>query len=62
LREHRSAVSPLSGSDPITFIWAVYDIVRDHGPLSPNEIHDRYTAAVDEPRTKRTELVFLGSC
>ncbi|APW98428.1 AAA family ATPase [Halobiforma lacisalsi AJ5] len=38
----------------------VYDIVRDHGPLSPNEIHDRYTAEVDDPRTKRTVRTYLS--
>jgi len=27
----------------------VYDIVRDHGPLGPSKIHDRYTEAVDDP-------------
>jgi len=32
----------------------VYDIVRDHGPLGPSKIHDRYTEAVDDPQTKRT--------
>ncbi|SFC70167.1 ORC complex protein Cdc6/Orc1 [Halobiforma haloterrestris] len=38
----------------------VYDIVRDHGPLSPNEIHDRYTDEVDDPRTKRTVRTYLS--
>ncbi len=38
----------------------VYDIVRDHGPLSPGEIHDRYTEEVDDPRTKRTVRAYLS--
>ena len=38
----------------------VYDIVRDHGPLSPSEIHDRYSEDVDDPRTKRTVRTYLS--
>ena len=38
----------------------VYEIVRDHGPLGPGEIHDRYTATVDDPRTKRTVRTYLS--
>ncbi|MDS0223741.1 orc1/cdc6 family replication initiation protein [Haloarcula sp. S1AR25-5A] len=38
----------------------VFDIVRDHGPLSPSEIHDRYTENVDDPRTKRTVRTYLS--
>ncbi|OYR44022.1 MULTISPECIES: Cdc6/Cdc18 family protein [unclassified Halorubrum] len=38
----------------------VYDIVRDHGPLGPSDIHDRYTEAVDDPRTKRTVRTYLS--
>ncbi|MDB2238962.1 Cdc6/Cdc18 family protein [Halorubrum ezzemoulense] len=38
----------------------VYDIVRDHSPLGPSEIHDRYTEAVDDPRTKRTVRTYLS--
>lgn len=38
----------------------VYDIVRDHGPLGPSEIYDRYTEAVDDPRTKRTVRTYLS--
>jgi hypothetical protein len=38
----------------------VYDIVREHGPLGPGEIHDRYTDAVDDPRTKRTIRTYLS--
>lgn len=38
----------------------VYDIVRDHGPLAPSEIHSRYTGEVDEPRTKRTVRTYLS--
>jgi orc1/cdc6 family replication initiation protein len=38
----------------------VYDIVRKHGPLGPGEIHDRYTEAVDDPRTKRTVRTYLS--
>jgi len=39
---------------------AVYDIVRDHGPVRPSEIHDRYTEEVDDPRTKRTVRTYLS--
>jgi orc1/cdc6 family replication initiation protein len=39
---------------------AVYDIVRDRGPLSPSEIHDRYSEEVDDPRTKRTVRSYLS--
>jgi orc1/cdc6 family replication initiation protein len=38
----------------------VYDIVRDRGPLSPSEIHDRYSEEVDDPRTKRTVRSYLS--
>jgi orc1/cdc6 family replication initiation protein len=38
----------------------VYNIVRDHGPLGPSEIHDRYTDEVDDPRTKRTVRTYLS--
>ena len=39
---------------------AVYDVVRDHGPLGPSEIHDRYCEAVEDPRTKRTVRTYLS--
>ncbi len=39
---------------------AVYEIVRDHGPLSPSGIYDRYTDSVDDPRTKRTVRTYLS--
>jgi orc1/cdc6 family replication initiation protein len=39
---------------------AVYEIVRDHGPLGPGEIHDRYTDDVEDPRTKRTVRSYLS--
>ena len=38
----------------------VYEIVREHGPLGPSEIHDRYTEEVDDPRTKRTIRTYLS--
>ncbi|SEO74659.1 ORC complex protein Cdc6/Orc1 [Halorientalis persicus] len=38
----------------------VYDIVREHGPLGPSEIHDHYTDEVDDPRTKRTVRSYLS--
>jgi len=38
----------------------VYDIVRDHGPLGPSEIHECYSAEVDDPRTKRTVRTYLS--
>ncbi|SDR06771.1 Cdc6/Cdc18 family protein [Natronobacterium texcoconense] len=38
----------------------VFDIVRDHGPLGPSEIHDRYAQEVDDPRTKRTIRSYLS--
>jgi Cdc6-like AAA superfamily ATPase len=37
----------------------VYEIVRDHGPLGPSEIHERYTEEVNDPRTKRTIRTYL---
>ncbi len=39
---------------------AVYDIVREYGPLGPSEIYERYTKAVDDPRTKRTVRTYLS--
>ncbi|WP_336339428.1 Cdc6/Cdc18 family protein [Haloarcula brevis] len=39
---------------------AVYDIVREHGPIGPSKIHDRYGDAVDDPRTKRTVRTYLS--
>jgi Cdc6-like AAA superfamily ATPase len=38
----------------------VYDIVHEHGPVGPSAIHDRYTAEVEEPRTKRTVRTYLS--
>ena len=38
----------------------VYDIVREHGPVGPSEIHERYTEEVDDPRTKRTIRTYLS--
>ncbi|WP_435066040.1 Cdc6/Cdc18 family protein [Halobaculum sp. EA56] len=38
----------------------VYNIVRDHEPLGPSEIHDHYTEKVDDPRTKRTVRTYLS--
>lgn len=38
----------------------VYDVVREHEPLGPGEIYDRYAAAVDDPRTKRTVRTYLS--
>jgi len=38
----------------------VYEIVREHGPLGPSEIHERYTEEVDDPRTKRTIRTYLS--
>ena len=40
--------------------WIIYDIVHNSGPLGPNEIHDRYTEEVDDPRTKRTMRTYLS--
>jgi orc1/cdc6 family replication initiation protein len=39
---------------------AVYDVLRERGPLSPSEIHDRYADAVDDPRTQRTVRTYLS--
>ena len=39
---------------------AVYDIVREHGPLGPGTIHAQYTEAVEDPRTKRTVRTYLS--
>ncbi len=38
----------------------VYEIVRDHGPLGPGAIYERYTDAVEDPRTKRTVRSYLS--
>jgi Cdc6-like AAA superfamily ATPase len=38
----------------------VYDIVREHGPLGPSAIYDRYTQSVEDPRTKRTLRTYLS--
>jgi orc1/cdc6 family replication initiation protein len=38
----------------------VYNVVRDHGPLCPSEIHERYCEAVEDPRTKRTVRTYLS--
>ena len=38
----------------------VYKVVRDHGPLGPSAIYDRYTDDVDDPRTKRTVRTYLS--
>jgi Cdc6-like AAA superfamily ATPase len=39
---------------------AVYEIVHEHGPLGPSEIHARYVEVVDDPRTKRTVRSYLS--
>jgi orc1/cdc6 family replication initiation protein len=39
---------------------AVYDIVREHGPLGPGTIHTQYTETVEDPRTKRTVRTYLS--
>ncbi|NHX41823.1 MULTISPECIES: Cdc6/Cdc18 family protein [Haloarcula] len=39
---------------------AVYDIIREHGPVGPSKIHDHYCDAVDDPRTKRTVRTYLS--
>ncbi|MFC6616114.1 Cdc6/Cdc18 family protein [Halopenitus salinus] len=38
----------------------VYEIVRDHGPIGPSEIHEHYSDDVDDPRTKRTVRTYLS--
>jgi orc1/cdc6 family replication initiation protein len=38
----------------------VYDIIRTDGPLSPGELHDRYSQEVEEPRSKRTVRSYLS--
>ena len=38
----------------------VYDTVREHGPIGPSEIHERYSEDVDDPRTKRTVRAYLS--
>ena len=38
----------------------VYEIVREHGPVGPSEIHKRYSEEVDDPRTKRTIRTYLS--
>jgi len=39
---------------------AVYDIVREHEPIGPSKIHECYSDAVDDPRTKRTVRTYLS--
>jgi orc1/cdc6 family replication initiation protein len=39
---------------------AVYDVVREHGPVEPSKIHERYSDTVDDPRTKRTVRTYLS--
>jgi len=34
--------------------------VREHGPVGPSEIHERYTEEADDPRTKRTVRTYLS--
>jgi orc1/cdc6 family replication initiation protein len=38
----------------------VFEIVRDHGPIGPSEIHEYYSEEVDDPRTKRTVRTYLS--
>jgi Cdc6-like AAA superfamily ATPase len=38
----------------------VYGIIAEEGPLSPGGIYDRYTEAVEQPRTKRTVRSYLS--
>jgi Cdc6-like AAA superfamily ATPase len=38
----------------------VYEIVTEHGPLGPTEIHERYTDEVEDPRTDRTVRNYLS--
>ncbi|WEL29820.1 Cdc6/Cdc18 family protein [Haloferax volcanii] len=38
----------------------VYDIIRDNGPISPADIYERYTSAVNDPKTKRTVRSYLS--
>jgi len=38
----------------------VYEIVHEDGPLGPGAIHERYSDAVDDPRTKRTVRTYLS--
>ena len=38
----------------------VYDILNEHGPLSPSEIYERYADAAADPRTKRTVRSYLS--
>ena len=39
---------------------AVYDIIREYGPVGPSKIHEHYSDAVDDPRTKRTVRTYLS--
>ena len=39
---------------------AVYDVIREYGPVGPSKIHERYSDAVDDPRTKRTVRTYLS--
>jgi Cdc6-like AAA superfamily ATPase len=37
----------------------IYDVLLEHGSLMPKEIHERYTARVENPKTKRTVRKYL---
>ncbi len=38
----------------------VYEVLREAGPLSPADVHDRYADRVDDPRTQRTVRSYLS--
>ena len=50
----------ISRAQPSVEARVVYDIIRDHGPIGPSEIHERYCEEVDDPRTKRTVRTYLS--
>ncbi|WP_459191801.1 Cdc6/Cdc18 family protein [Halosimplex sp. J119] len=38
----------------------LFEILREHGPLSPGTLYERYEGSVDEPRAKRTVRNYLS--
>ncbi|MFB6093436.1 MAG: Cdc6/Cdc18 family protein [Halanaeroarchaeum sp.] len=39
---------------------ALYDIVAEREPIAPGDLYERYEAAVDDPRTRRTLRTYLN--
>ena len=52
--------SRISTSELTPHQRVVYEIVREHAPVGPSEIHERYSEEVDDPRAKRTVRTYLS--